>query len=164
MYYGKSHPLHPKPSTSVHHLEKVLVRLTPEPVQPGDLEVAPEMTHVVRLILHRLRVDVGEQSTTGFRLQNLLGQGWLVTWVVRGDRLGILRGRLDEHLPQPLGGEVVDPLIGRRVPEDVGHGFSELLNGDGETICLVGARHLDERVAVTNMSSAIDLRHLQKTY
>lgn len=124
----------------IHHLEEILVRLGAEEIQAGNLKVGPEMTHVVLLALHGLGVDLGQLVGAGVGAQNLLGK-------TRLGGFGLLLGlRLDKHLPQTLGGDVVEALVGGGVAEDVGDGLAEFLDGDGETVRLVVLNHLEEGV------------------
>ena len=63
----------PKAPTPVHYIEEVFVLLTPEPVQPGDLEIAPEVTHIVLFPFHVFGVDVFHSAVSRLGLQNLFG-------------------------------------------------------------------------------------------
>ena len=144
---GKTYPLHPEPAALVHHLEEVLVLLAPEEVQAGDLEVGPEVAHVVLLTLHGVQVDLEQTVAARLAAQYLLGQGRLVVGVVLGQLLLLLGLGLGEHLPEPLRRDVVQALVGRGVAEDVGHRLLELLDGDGEAVRLVVVDHGQEGVA-----------------
>lgn len=142
-----TYALHPEATTAVHHLEKVLVLLAPEEAQAGDLEVGPEVAHVVAFALHGLRVYLRQAIATGLGAQDLFRQG---------RRLRVLRGLvvlrlwlgLDEHLPQALGGQVVHAFVRGGVAPDVWHGFSKLFNSNGEAICFVGLNHGQEGITV----------------
>lgn len=124
----------------IHHLEEIFIGLGTEEIQAGNLEIGPEMAHVVLFALHGLRVNVGELVGAGVGAQDLLGK-------TRLRSLGLLLGLgLDEHLPQTLRGDVVEALVGGGVAEDVGDGLAEFLDGDGEAVGLVALDHLEEGV------------------
>ena len=125
---GKTYSLHPEATAPVHHLEEVFIRFAAEEVEAGDFEVAPEVAHVVFLALHRFGVDFGELAVAGLGVEDVFGQRLLfvVFWVALGQVLGLdllFWLGLDKHLPQTLGGEVVDALVCRSVAEDVGDGL-----------------------------------------
>lgn len=46
-----TYSFHPEATRAIHHIEEIFILLTSEPVQPRDLEVTPEMTHVIVLLL-----------------------------------------------------------------------------------------------------------------
>lgn len=137
---GKPYTLHPKATTVIHHLEEILVRLGPEEIQAGNLEVGPEMAHVVLLALHSFGVDLGELVGVRLGAQDLLGK-------TRLGGFGLLLGLgLDKHLPQTLRGNVVEALVSGGVAEDVGDGLAQFLDRDGEAVGLVVLDHLEEGV------------------
>jgi hypothetical protein len=127
----QTYTLHPKPAAPIHHLEELLILLAPEEIQPGNLKVGPEMAHVVALALHGLRVHVWDAR---------------LALVVRLD-VRVLALGLDKHLPQALGLEALEPLVGRRVAENVGHRLAEFFDDDGEAVGLVVLDHFEEGVA-----------------
>lgn len=125
----------------IHHLEEILICLAPEEVKAGNFEVGPEVAHVVFLSLHSVGVKLGRLQAVGVGGEDFLGKRWV-------SRLGfLLRGVVDKHLPETLGGDVVKAFVGGGVAEEVGDGLLELLDGDGETISLVVLDHLQEGVA-----------------
>ena len=157
----ETYSLHPEATATVHHLEEILIRLAAEEVQAGDLEVTPEMAHVVFLAFHRFRVDFGKSAVAGLCAEDVFGERLL--FVVFRVALGQVFGLdllfwlgLDEHLPQTLRGEVVDALVGGGVAEDVGDCLLQLFHGNGETICLVVPGHVHERV-VGNVAEVLDI-------
>lgn len=139
----RTYAFHPEASTAVHHLEELFVLFAAEPIKAGNFEVGPEMTHVVRLAFHGLGVDVGQVVAVGVRTQNFFGQRRLV-----GDRLFLLLDGVDEHLPQALGLEALEALVGGSISEDVGDSLAKFLDSDGETVSLVGIDHGPERITV----------------
>ena len=149
----KTYSLHPESTTLIHHLEEILIFLAAEPRQAGNLKVGPEMAHVVLLALHRLRIDIWEVVLS---IEKLSWDWWAVVWIVLWLRLWLIWLWLDEHLPQALGGDVVDALICGCITPDVWHGLLELLDGNGETIGLVGSNHLLERI-IGNVAEVLDL-------
>ena len=149
----KTYSLHPESTTLIHHLEEILVFLAAEPRQTGDLKVGPEMAHVVLLALHRLRIDIWQVVLS---IKKLPWNWWAVVWIVFRLGLWLVWLWLDEHLPKALGGDVVDALICGCVTPDVWHSLLELLDGNGETVGLVGSNHLLERI-VGNVAEVLDL-------
>lgn len=145
-----TYPLHPETTAAVHHLEEVLVFLASKEAQTGNLEVGPEMAHVVVLALHSLGVDLGHGVTTGLRAQDFFGQGrcfWILRLLLRfGFGLG-----LDKHLPEALGRQVVHALVSGGVAPDIGDSLAELLDSDGKAIRLVVVDHSLERIAVKSV-------------
>ena len=141
-----TYSFHPETTTAVHHLKEILVLLAAEPAELRDLEVGPEMAHVIGLAFHGFGVDFGQAGTAGVGTQDLLGERGLVVRVVFA-RLGCgLLSRLNKHLPEALRGDVIKSLVGGSVAEDVGHGLSELLDSNGEPVRLVAFNHLEEGV------------------
>lgn len=149
----KTYSLHPESTTLIHHLEEILVFLAAEPRQAGDLKVGPEMAHVVLLALHCLRINIWQVV---FSIEKLPWNWWAVVWIVLWLGLWLVWLRLNEHLPQALGCNVVDALICGCVTPDIWHGFLEFLDGNGKTIGLVGSNHLLERI-VGNVAEVLDL-------
>ena len=163
-YFGRieTYSLHPEATAAVHHLEEVFIRLAAEKVEAGDLEVAPEMAHVVLFAFHGLRVDFGKRAVARLRAEDVFGQRLLlvVFRVALGKVFGLdflLWLRLDKHLPQALGSEVVDALIGGGVAENVGNGLLQLLDSDSKTVGLVVAGHVHERI-VGDVAEVLDVR------
>ena len=68
-----AYPFHPEPSTSIHHLKEFFVLPTPKPIKPSNLEITPEMTHIVNLALHRFRVDIWHSSVAGLGTKDFFG-------------------------------------------------------------------------------------------
>ena len=139
-----THSFRPETPTLVHHVKELFVLLAPEPVQASNLEVAPEMAHVVGLAFHRLGVNLGHGVVARFVLQDLFGQ--LVLLFARG-LLFLLRRLFEEHLPQAFRRQVVLSFVGGRVAEDIRDGLAKFFDRDRETVSLVGLGHLDERIA-----------------
>lgn len=108
------------------------------------------MTHVVALALHGLRINFGEAVAARIRAQDLFGQrGCLrVLWNILFLFFGLW---LDKHLPQSLGLQSLETLIGGRITPDVGHSLSELLDSDRECVGLVVIDHGLERITVKSM-------------
>lgn len=141
-----TYSLHPKSSTAVHHLEKVLVLLTPKPTEFRDLEIRPEMTHVVLLPFHRFGVDFWYRCPGWVTTKNLFGKGVLV--IGTGLGLLLLLGLwLHEHFPKSLGSKVVKPLVRGRISENVWHSFLQLLDRNCESIGLIRFDHLKKWIA-----------------
>lgn len=140
-----TYPFSPEASAFIHSIEELLVLLASKPIQACNLEVTPEMAHVVRLALHGLRIDFLETVLPRVGLQNLLGQ--LVLLVFR--LLFFLRRILEKHFPQPLRLEIVLALIGSGISEDIRDGLTELLDGNGEAVGFVGFDHLNEGITST---------------
>jgi hypothetical protein len=142
-----THPLHPEPSTSIHHLEEIVILFASKPIQPCNLEIAPEMTHVVGFPFHVVGIDIVQVSLAWLSAHNLLWQ-WLVVFVFLLFILFFLFGLLliDKHLPETLRGDISVALEGRRIPEDVWHGLAEFLDGNGEAISLVVSFHFDKGI------------------
>ncbi len=74
---GGTYSLHPKATTTVHDLEEVVIFFTPEPVEAGNLEVGPEMAHVVLLTLHSFWVNFRKRVALMATLHNLFGRWWV---------------------------------------------------------------------------------------
>lgn len=55
---GNTHPFHPETTASIHHLEEIVVLFTSKPVESGNFEITPKMTHIVAFSLHCFRIDV----------------------------------------------------------------------------------------------------------
>jgi len=124
----------------IHHLEEILVCLAPEEVKSGNLEIGPEMAHVILFTLHGVGIHLGRLVVTGVSTEHLL-------WHVGVGHLGLLVGwGVDKHLPETLGGDVVEALVGRGVAENVGDGFLEFLDGDGESVGFVVLNHPEEGI------------------
>ena len=153
-----TYSFHPETTTAVHHLKEILVLLAAEPAEFRDLEVGPEMAHVIGLAFHGLGMDFGQTSTAGIGTQDLLGERGFVVRVVFGCLGCRLLSRLNKHLPEALRGNVIESLVGGSVAENVGHGLSELLNSNGESVCLVVFDHLEE--GVTDM--VVSTRHCRE--
>lgn len=150
---GCTYSFHPETTTTVHHLKELLVFLAAEPAQLGNLEVRPEMAHVVRLALHGFRVDFRQASTTRICAHDLFGQWGLVVGIILRNLWRWLLSRLNKHFPETLGGNVVEALVSRSVAEDVGYSLSQFLDGNSEAICLVALDHLQEGVTVAIVST-----------
>jgi hypothetical protein len=145
-----SYSLHPETSTAVHHLEEVLVLLTPEPVKSGNLKVTPEMAHVVCFALHGLGIYIWDGARAGLCTKNVFRERLLVLWVVLGQFVRwLLRLGLEEHVPEASIGNVVDAFVGRGVSEDIRYCLFEFLDCNGKAIGLVVFLHVDERIAET---------------
>ena len=85
-FMRKTYSLHPEAAAAIHHLEEIFVWLAAEEVEAGDLEVTPEMAHVVLLAFHGFRVDVWQFSIAWLGLENVFGERLLV--LVLGVTLG----------------------------------------------------------------------------
>lgn len=154
-----THSFIPESTTAVHHVEEVLVRLAAEPIQARNFKVTPEMAHIVALAFHSLRVDVVEVLVTGFGQENLVGKLLLLLLLGLGWGL-LLRGALQEHLPQALGLEVVLALVCRRVAENVGNGLAKLLDCDGKAVGLVRLGHLDKWITDIQVNNRVAGRQM----
>lgn len=144
-----TYSFHPEASALIHHLKELFVLLASEPVQTRNLEITPEMAHVIFLAFHGLGVNLLEIVLARVSLQDLLRQLDLLLLF----RLGfLLWGIFEEHLPQSLGLEVVLALIGGGISEDIRNSLFELLDGDCEAICFVVFNHLEERVTDSGVS------------
>lgn len=106
-----TYPLHPESSTAIHHLEEVLVLLTPEPAESSDLKVRPEMAHVVLLPFHCLEVDIWNGDMVWVASQDLFRQRVLEIWILFWNVLGWIWLRFDKHLPQTLGGQIIYSFV-----------------------------------------------------
>lgn len=166
-----TYSFHPEAAASVHHLKEFFVLLTSEKVQARNLEVRPEMAHVVNLAFHRIGVHVGKSAPSRLRIEDLLGQLVLFVRVLRivfgqilrRDRALLRRPilvvaflRLHEHLPQSLARQVVRPLVGASIAEDVWHGLLQLLDGNRKAVSFVRACHGDEGI-VSDIAEVLDL-------
>lgn len=133
------YPFHPESAAPVHHIEKVLIFLTSEKVQTSNLEVAPEMTHIILFALHRFGIDP-----------------FLLLWLWYFFREEILR-RLeflfflsilfDKKLPQSFRRDIILTLISRSITEQVWNRFFQLCDDDGEPIGLIHLLHFKKRIA-----------------
>ena len=148
-----TYSLHPETSAPVHHIEEVFVLLAPEKVEARNLKITPKVAHVVRLAFHGLRVDFRKRTFSRFIPPDFLGQLLLLLFL----RFLFLGRGVEEHLPEPLGLELVLVLVGGRVTEYVGHGLSEFLQRDGESIRLVELGHFQERI-IGDVTKVLDLR------
>lgn len=144
-----TYSLHPKSSTAIHHLEEVFIFLTPEPTEFRDLEIRPEMAHIVLLSLHCLRIDLRNRGVVGVASQNFFRQRMLEVGVIFRNVLWLFRLRLNEHLPKSLRGQVVDSFVCGCVSEDIGYRLLQLLDCDCESVGLVRFDHLEERVTIS---------------
>lgn len=94
-----TYTFHPKPPTTIHHLEKVFILFTSEPAEFGDFEVGPEMAHIVLLSFHSLRINGWQRSSRRIASQNLLWEGVFVIRIILWQFVCLLRLRLNEHFP-----------------------------------------------------------------
>lgn len=139
-----AYALHPEPPTTIHIMKKLLILPTPEPIQPCNLKVTPEMTPIVHLAFHGLVVDLGKRAG---RIRLGLGQRLLPARVVLRVEVLVFDRPHREHLPHAFGGDVVLALVGGGVAEEVGDRFAKLFDGDGEAVGFVVFGHFDEWVA-----------------
>jgi len=63
---GTTHPLTPEASTVVHELEEILVFFAPEPVEPCNLKITPEVAPIVDFSFHGLVVDIWQSPWVGY--------------------------------------------------------------------------------------------------
>src|SRR5690625_2806382 len=69
-----TYSFHPEATAAIHHLKEIVVLLAAEPVEPRNLKVGPEVTHVVLFTLHSLGVDGGRGVPIRVVLQDFLGE------------------------------------------------------------------------------------------
>ena len=142
-----TYSLHPEPPAPIHHLKKVVVCFTPKPVESGNLKVAPKMTHVIDLPFHGLRINIRQCALPSFSAEDFFGERRLILGIVGDQRLGFF-GWLAKHLPQTLGGEIIDSFISRCVPKYIGDGFFQLLDSNGKPICFIMQLHMNKWITV----------------
>jgi len=118
------------------------------------------VAHVVLLALHGFGVDLGGAVAAGLAAKNLFGNALGLVLLL----LGLIGLGLDEHLPEALGGDVLEALVRRSVPEDVGDRLAQLLDGDGESVRLVVLDHLEKGVTLHEVSRLTLSRRKRETY
>lgn len=152
-------PLHPKPSTAIHHLEELLVFFAPEPIQSGNLEIAPKMTHVVSLAFHGLGVNFGRCFKPRIGIQHLLRKRLRFVFLIQVGRLFLLLPlwSLEKHFPQALGSNVVRSFVSGGVAEDIRYSLPQLLDRDSKAIRLLVSLHVNEGI-ISDVAKVFDLR------
>lgn len=106
-FQAGTYPFHPESTTTIHHLEEVLIFLASEPTESGNLEIGPEMTHIVLLALHGFAVNERQSILSSVVAEDFF---WEAPIGLIVDFLRIVMG-FDEHFPKTLGFEVVDSLV-----------------------------------------------------
>merc|ERR1711939_367414 len=122
------------------------------PSSGRNLHIRPEMTHVVFLSLHCLRVDIWKRGTRWVTTEDLFRESMLGIFRL----LLFFRLWLNKHLPQALGGQIIDSLVCGGISEDIWYSLLQFLDGNGESIGLIRFDHLQERI-ISNVAEILDL-------